>query len=87
MDVNLHEDSSTLSNTDDWNTVRYKDGTTLDGVMIHPGRDKVTGEGGRSEGCFVTDKPTYEQLHQMLQENSNNNGKAYFHLLPGKVSQ
>jgi hypothetical protein len=37
--------------------------------------------------CFVTDKPTYEQLHQMLLENSNNDGQAYFHLLPRKVSQ
>ncbi len=68
-------------------TIMYKDGTRLGGVMIHPGRDPVTGEGGGTEGCFVTDKPTYEQLHKLLLENTNNNGKAYFHLLPRKVSQ
>ncbi|MGO9022175.1 MAG: hypothetical protein ACLQVJ_27880 [Syntrophobacteraceae bacterium] len=79
LDVNRHEDNPTLSNTHDWNTLRYKDGTVLGGVMIHPGLDKATGQGGATFGCFVTDKPTYEQLHQMLLENSNNNGKAYFH--------
>ena len=85
--ANKNEGYPTLSNTGDWNTIMYKDGTKFDGVMIHPGRDPVTGEGGGTEGCFVTNKPTYEQLHQMLIENSNNNGKAYFHLLPRKVSQ
>ncbi|HYA40912.1 MAG TPA: hypothetical protein VEF34_06390 [Syntrophobacteraceae bacterium] len=87
LDINKNEGYPTLSNTDDWNTIIYKDGTKLGGVMIHPGHDRVTGQGGRTEGCFVTDRPTYEQLHQMLIENSNNNGKAYFHLQPRKVSQ
>jgi hypothetical protein len=83
--VNKNEGYPTLSNTHDWNTILYKDGTKLGGVMIHPGRDKVTGEGGATEGCFVTNKPTYDQLHQMLLENSNNNGQAHFHLLPRKA--
>ena len=85
--VNKREGSPALSNTDDWNTIMYKDGTKLSGVMIHPGRDKVTGEGGGTEGCFVTDEPTYEQLHQLLSDNQGRNGRAYFHLLPRKISQ
>ncbi len=27
-------------------------------------------------GCFVADKPTYEQLELMVCENCNNNGQA-----------
>lgn len=87
LDVNRHEGNPALSNTGDWNSIMYKDGARLGGVMIHPGRDPVTGEGGGTEGCFVTNKPTYEQLHQMLIDNSNNGGNAYFHLLPRKVPQ
>ena len=81
-DVNQHEGNLALSNTNDWDTIRYEDGTMLGGVMIHPGHDKSTGEGGSSLGCFVADKPTYEQLDQMVLENCNNNGHAYFHLQP-----
>jgi hypothetical protein len=81
-DVNVNEGNPALSNTDDWNTIKYEDGTMLGGVMIHHGHDKITGEGGSSLGCFVTDKPTYEQLDQMVCENSNNNDQTYFHLQP-----
>jgi hypothetical protein len=80
--VNKHEGYPTLSNTNDWDTIKYEDGTQLGGVMIHPGRNEITGEGGVTEGCFVTNRPTYEQLHQILLENDKSNGQAYFHLQP-----
>ncbi len=81
-DVNEHEGNLALSNTTDWNTIKYEDGTMLGGIMIHPGRDKSTGEGGGSRGCFVTNKPTYDQLDKMVLENCNHDGQTYFHLQP-----
>ncbi len=46
--VNKEEGKLALSNTNDWNTIKYENGTQLGGVMIHPGHDKSTGEGGSS---------------------------------------
>ena len=52
LNVNMHEDNPTLSNTDDWNTIRYKDGTVLGGVMIHPGPRQSHGPGRVDSGVF-----------------------------------
>jgi uncharacterized protein RhaS with RHS repeats len=62
----------TISNTDDWNTIRYPDGSITQGAQIHPGRNGTNG--GISRACMVTDQLTYERLNNLFRSNYDNGG-------------
>ena len=78
-DVNRHEGVPMISNTSDPSTIALPNGGQMRGVEIHPGRDPVTGEGGRSLGCLVCNNIDYGNLNALLKDNYNNGG-AFPHL-------
>lgn len=78
--VNKHEGQPTITNTGRPGEVRRPDGTTMEGVTIHPGRDS-NGNGGVSEGCLVTCNADFGRLNSMLNQNYQNGG-AFLQVLP-----
>ena len=72
FDRNKNAGRPTISNTDDWNTIRNPDGSITHGAQIHPGKDGTNG--GTSLGCMVTDQSTYDKLNKLFQDNYNNGG-------------
>lgn len=71
-DRNKNAGRPTISNTENWNQVRYPDGSIHEGVQIHPGREGTAS--GNSLGCLVCTQSNYGQLNQMFQKNYNNGG-------------
>ncbi|CAH1090957.1 hypothetical protein NTG1052_820001 [Candidatus Nitrotoga sp. 1052] len=69
---NDHAGRPTISNTDDWNTIKNPDGSITHGAQIHPGKDGTNS--GTSLGCMVTDQKTYDALNQLLMNNYKNGG-------------
>ncbi|WP_050750276.1 RHS repeat-associated core domain-containing protein [Allochromatium vinosum] len=81
FDRNEYAGRPTISNTDDWNTIRYPDGSVTHGAQIHPGRNGTSG--GVSRACMVTDQSTYDSLNNLFQNNYNNGGVTLV-VSPGK---
>lgn len=72
LNRNKNAGRPTISNTDDWNTIRNPDGSITHGAQIHPGRNGTNG--GTSLGCMVTDQSSYDKLNKLFQDNYNNGG-------------
>ena len=83
-DRNQHAGRPTISNTDNWNQVRFPDGSIHEGVQIHPGREGTSG--GNSLGCLVCAQPDYYLLNQMFNKNYNNGG-VFLQMLPQAPKQ
>lgn len=62
----------TISNTGDWNTIEYSDGSITRGAQFHGGRNGTSS--GVSQACMVSDRETNNALNQMFQNNYNNGG-------------
>ena len=71
-DRNAHAGRPTISNTDNWNTTVFPDGSSHQGVEIHPGR--TADGGGVSLGCLVCSDANYGQLNALFQNNYNDGG-------------
>ncbi|MCP4456842.1 MAG: hypothetical protein GY816_02265 [Cytophagales bacterium] len=72
-DRNRNEGIPTLSNTNNWNTIQYDDGSEpLTGIQIHPGRDEYGS--GISDGCLMCSDVEFGQLNQMFNDNYSNGG-------------
>lgn len=69
---NQYAGRPTISNTSDWNTIQYPNGSITKGAQIHPGRNGTNQ--GTSLACMVTDKSTYDALNNLFQNNYNNGG-------------
>ena len=82
-DVNEHAGRPSISNTDDWNTVRNADGSLTKGAQVHPGRNGTAG--GVSRACLVTDLQTYNLLKEMF-DNNYNDGGVFLEILPEGAS-
>jgi|GEM_PF-6752391 len=78
-DRNRNAGNPTISNTDNWNQVRFPDGSIHQGVQIHPGR--AGSDSGNSLGCLVCTQGQFNQLNQMFWKNYNNGG-VNLHILP-----
>jgi len=72
LNRNEHAGRPTISNTDDWNTIRYPDGSVTRGAQFHPGRNGTNS--GISQACMVTDQATYDSLNELFQNNYNDGG-------------
>ncbi|OAM52273.1 hypothetical protein A7981_01935 [Methylovorus sp. MM2] len=72
LNRNKNAGRPTVSNTDDWNTIKNSDGSITHGAQIHSGKDGTNG--GVSLGCMVTDRATYNKLNKLFQDNYNNGG-------------
>lgn len=72
LDRNKNAGNPTISNTDDWNTVRKSDGSETKGAQIHPGRNGTNK--GVSRACLVTDKETFGKLNELFIANYNDGG-------------
>lgn len=78
--VNRRQGYPTISNTDDWNTIRYPDRSEpTTGAQFHEGRDGT--DGGISQACMVTDKPSFEKINNIFKKNYNDGG-VFLHVLP-----
>lgn len=62
----------TISNTDDWNTIKYADGDITTGAQFHEGRDGTSS--GTSLACLVSDRTTNDLLREMFEKNYDNGG-------------
>jgi RHS repeat-associated protein len=71
-DRNAHAGRPTISNTDNWNTTVFPDGSSHQGIEIHPGR--TADGGGVSLGCLVCSDADYGQLNSLFQNNYNDGG-------------
>lgn len=78
-DRNRNAGNPTISNTDDWNQVRFPDGSMHQGVQIHPGRGGS--DNGNSLGCLVCTQGQFNLLNQMFWRNYNNGG-VNLHIFP-----
>jgi hypothetical protein len=77
VDRNKNAGRPTISNTDNWNQVRFPDGSIHEGIQIHPGRQGTAS--GSSLGCLVCTEPEYNQLNQMFNRNYDNGG-VFLHI-------
>lgn len=73
-DRNRNAGNPTISNTNDWNTIVYSDGQTIQGAQIHPGRNGT--DQGNSLACLVTTQEQFNNLNTMF-HNSYDNGGVY----------
>jgi RHS repeat-associated protein len=80
-DVNKKAGNPTISNTNDWNTIQYSDGSITQGAQFHPGRDGT--DGGTSLACMVADQSTFDSLNSLFKANYNNGGVTLIVLPPG----
>jgi len=62
----------TISNTNDWNTIKYADGSITRGAQFHEGRDGTSE--GTSLACMVSNSSTNDKLLEMFERNYNNGG-------------
>ncbi len=69
---NENAGNPTISNTNDWNTIRYPNGDVTTGAQFHEGRNGSAT--GVSLACMVSDRPTNNALEQLFQGNYNNGG-------------
>ena len=72
FDRNENTGNPTISNTNDWNTVQYSDGSITTGAQFHEGRDG--GTGGISQACMVSDRKTNDKLRELFEKNYDNGG-------------
>ncbi|MES2369764.1 MAG: RHS repeat-associated core domain-containing protein [Pseudomonadota bacterium] len=78
-DRNRNAGRPTISNTNNWNQIRFPDGSLHEGVQIHPGRSGTNG--GNSLGCLVCTQSQFNSLNQMFQKNYDNGG-VHLNVLP-----
>ena len=71
-DRNAHAGRPTISNTGNWNTTVFPDGSTHQGIEIHPGR--TADGGGVSLGCLVCSDAAYGQINALFQKNYDDGG-------------
>ncbi|MCL4103374.1 hypothetical protein MMG03_002991 [Fibrobacter succinogenes] len=83
IDINDHAGRPSISNTDDWNTVKNADGSITRGAQIHPGKNGTAG--GTSLACLVTDEQSYNQLKEMFDDNYDDGG-VFLEILPEGTS-
>lgn len=70
---NENAGNPTISNTDDWNTIRYPtDGSITTGAQFHEGRNGTSS--GTSLACMVSDRKTNNALNGMFNKNYNSGG-------------
>ncbi len=83
-DRNQNAGRPTISNTGNWNQVRFPDGSIHEGMQIHPGRQGTSG--GNSLGCLVCTQGQYNLLNDMFKLNYSNDG-VFLHVLPQAPKQ
>ena len=83
-DRNRNAGRPTISNTDNWNQVRFPNGSIHEGVQIHPGRQGTSG--GNSLGCMVCSQAEYNLLNDMFKINYSNGG-VFLHVVPQAPKQ
>jgi len=71
---NRNEGIPTISNTTDWNTIRYSEGTIIQGAQIHSGRNGT--DQGNSLACLVCTQDNFNNLNALFQKNYDNGGVA-----------
>ncbi|MFT5419325.1 MAG: RHS repeat-associated protein [Candidatus Endobugula sp.] len=72
FDRNANAGNPTISNTDDWNTIRYSDGSITTGAQFHEGRNGTSS--GTSLACMVSDRGTNDALNEMFNRNYGHGG-------------
>ena len=72
FDRNKNAGNPTISNTDDWNTIQYSDGSITTGAQFHEGRGG--GSGGVSQACMVSDGMTNIDVNDLFLRNYDNGG-------------
>jgi hypothetical protein len=72
----------TISNTDNWNTTRFPDGSLHQAIQIHPGR--TASGGGISQGCLVCSDVDFGRLNGLFKSNYNDGG-VNLQVLPGSI--
>ena len=79
---NAHAFRPTISNTGNFNLIQYSDGTTLEGVQVHPGR--TAAGGGISLGCLVCSDVEYGRLNALFNKNYSDGG-VNLQILSGSI--
>jgi len=78
--VNANAGRPTISNTNDWNTIVYSDGSVTTGAQFHQGRGGTSF--GVSQACMVSNAQTNTALNNMFNLSYNTPGGVTLIVLP-----